>query len=98
MWSRYTSFDLHNLSIPQNTTTATGSFNLSLVATNTGAVDSAVPVQMYFRDPVCYPVRLASVQLVAFTKVFLRYVPEPKVTAGTSIALRTFFRRYHHHH
>jgi hypothetical protein len=67
-----TAFDLHSLVITPNRTTANGTFTLSLVATNTGEVDSAVPVQVYFRDPVAYPVRIASIQLVRFTKVFLK--------------------------
>ena len=68
----YTSFNLHSLSITPNTTTVNGTFHLSFEATNTGGVDSAVPVQLYFRDPVCYPVRLASIQLIRYTKIFLK--------------------------
>jgi beta-glucosidase len=68
----YTSFVLSKFSASPNRTTTDGTFNLSLVATNTGHTDGAVPIQVYFRDPVCYPVRIASIQLVRFKKVFLK--------------------------
>jgi hypothetical protein len=80
----YTSFSLHSLAITPNRTTANGTFSLALVATNTGEVDSAVPVQVFFRDPVCYPVRIASIQLVRFAKVFLRAGESKHITIGLS--------------
>ena len=76
----YSAFDLHSLSITPNRTTATGTFSLALTATNTGDVDSAVPIQVFFRDPVCYPVRISSIQLVRFTKIFLKAGESKNVT------------------
>ena len=46
----YTSFVLSKFSASPNRTTVDGSFTLSLVATNTGSTDGAVPIQVYFRD------------------------------------------------
>jgi hypothetical protein len=66
--------------VATNRTTADGTFTLSLLVTNTGEVDSAVPIQVFFRDPVCYPVRIASIQLVRFTKVFLKAKEAKAVT------------------
>lgn len=76
----YTSFVLSKFSASPNRTTVDGSFTLSLVATNTGSTDGAVPIQVYFRDPVCYPVRIASIQLVRFSKVFLKAQESKTVT------------------
>ena len=71
---------MHGAAAHGATLRADGTFTLSLVATNTGGVDSAVPIQVFFRDPVCYPVRIASIQLVRFTKVFLKAKEAKTVT------------------
>jgi hypothetical protein len=81
----YSACGLSNLAVTvdgvaTNRTTADGTFTLSLLATNTGDVDSAFPIQVFFRDPVCYPVRIASIQLVRFTKVFLKAKAAKTVT------------------
>merc|ERR1712176_348446 len=65
----YTTFVLSALSITPEATTATGTFKLTLNATNTGSRDGAAVVQVYFRDPIAWPVRVSSIQLVRFTKV-----------------------------
>ena len=44
---------------------------VKLKAHNTGGMDGAVPVQLYFRKPFASPVRLSSIQLVRFTKVWV---------------------------
>lgn len=71
---------LSKFSASPNRTTVDGTFTLALVATNTGSTDGSVPIQVYFRDPVCYPVRIASIQLVRFKKVFLKAQESKTVT------------------
>lgn len=68
----YTAFDVHDLTISPRNTTASGTFTLTMSITNTGGRDSAVPIQVFFRDPVAMPVRISSIQLVRFTKVFVK--------------------------
>ena len=54
-------------------------WKVTLTAHNTGAMDGAVPVQLYFRKPFASPVRLASIQLVRFEKVW--------IPAGSSVVV-----------
>jgi len=76
----YTSFRLEALEVTPAQAPPTGAFTLRLRAANTGARDGATVVQVYFRDPVAPVVRLASIQLVRFAKVF--------VAAGQSAAVQ----------
>jgi len=82
----YTTFDLNSLSVSPNATTAKGTFKLTLTASNTGERDGAVVVQVYFRDPVSWPVRIASIQLVRFTKVLLRAGESREITIDLDAA------------
>eukprot|EP00040_Diaphanoeca_grandis_P038707 m.257128 g.257128 ORF g.257128 m.257128 type:complete len:798 (-) comp35003_c0_seq1:1727-4120(-) len=73
----YTTYILSDLTITPQQAKASESFNLTLTVSNTGSRSGSIPVQVYFRDPYAMPVRIASIQLVRFTKVF--------VEAGSSV-------------
>ena len=62
---------------PKAAIPATGSWTLAFNVSNTGSRDGATPVQVFFRDPCAFPVRLGSVQLARFTKIWLRAGPVP---------------------
>ena len=76
----YTAYALGGLVIAEPNVSVTGTWEIALTAYNTGEMDGAVPVQLYFRKPFASPVRLASIQLVRFTKVW--------IPAGESVAVK----------
>ena len=82
----YTSYVLSNLAITPNATTAAGNFSARLIAQNTGTRDGDAIVQVYFRDPVAFPVRIGSVQLVAYERVHVPAGSAVNVTVGIRAA------------
>ena len=69
----YSPFELSGLDVsPKAAVSAAGSWTLALNVSNTGTRDGATPVQVFFRDPCAFPVRLGSIQLARFTKVWVR--------------------------